>query len=728
VPFEHQPDLDFEVVRVGKSYHGNLDGCDKANLEAYLYEQRPHEAYRPAPSLGALDEQKTDSNIFQPLNGPEEMRIIELYPGEFENILTCKTHVCTLKFEYPERDAYHQETRDPETYDLAHKKKKVGPAWKRHTRHAVSIAANEPIWYTALSYAWGGSAFLKPITCNGKAFQTTHNLDRALRYLRRKDVSVMLWVDQICINQEDIAERNQQVTLMGKIYRRAYSTMVWLGEEADNSDDIFRIIEDVPTAFRSVLDERAPDPDRMSSFGLPPPGSRQWLYLSRFLSRPWFHRAWVIQEVVMSIVVQVQCGWKSVSWQDIGQFAQCMITHDLLQFLERPNSQVDQPPRKACIGIIMIDRIRAFYNAIKEPADVSNLLSHLAEGRLRQATDARDKVFAMVGMSSNAIHPDYLKSQFEIYKEAAQTILQYHLHEVDRFADHKQPDHPLFGEWVSKRTIMQHELYRLLCCVDHEQPKVCNPSWIPDWSNPRQTISLGYGGPESAVYYAAGYEIKEDAQYEQIGDRLSILGILFDSVSNIGSLASPDLKDLPDTGSPTANFVIESMYMATEHCQPYPSNSGLFEPFWKTLVAGKDETGKFKAPSDYADIFGLLFDNAKGKSPSMPDQSLTKRRLSLQNLQVRRPQRIYRQMQIAFETAVTGRRFGITSKRYMGLFPRGTKLGDQVCVFLGSQVPFVVRRQEMGDSYQLVGECYIHGIMHGEIKDMNLKEEKIEIE
>ena len=717
--FQRQPDLDFEVVRAGKSYHINLDAYDKADLETHLYEQRAHEAYRPAPSLGVLDETETetDTSIFQPLNGPEEMRIIELYPDEFDNILCCKTHVCSLKFEYPARDFDH---------DRAHKNPKAGFTFTRHTRHAISIAANEPIWYTALSYAWGGSAFLKPITCNGKAFHTTHNLDRALRYLRRTDVSVMLWVDQICINQEDVAERSQQVTLMGKIYRRAYSTMVWLGEEADNSNDVFRIIEDISSAFHLVLDERAPDPERMSSFGLPSPGSQQWLYLSQFLSRPWFHRAWVIQEVVMSIVVQVQCGRKTVSWQDIGQFAHCMINHDLLQFLVTPNPQVDQPPRKACIGINMIDRIRVFYN--NQPADASNLLSHLAEGRVRQATDARDKVFAMVGMSSNAIHPDYLKSQFEIYKEAAQTIIQYHVDEVDRFADYKQPGHPLFKSWVFKRTTMQLELYRLFCCVDHEQPNIGNPSWVPDWSTPRQTISLGYGGPGSAVYYADGYESKEDAQYKQIGDKLSIFGIVFDSVSNIGSLASPHLEDLPDTSSPTTNFVIESMHMAIEHCQPYPSNSGLFESFWNTLVAGKDETGKFKAPSDYADIFGLLFDSAMGKSPSMPDQPLTKRRLSLQSLQVRRPRRIYRQMQIAFEAAVTGRRFGITSKRYMGLLPRGTQLGDQVCVFLGSHVPFVIRRQEMFDSYQLVGECYIHGIMHGEIKEMNLKEEKVDIE
>jgi hypothetical protein len=94
---------------------------------------------------------------------------------------------------------------------------------------------------------------------------------------------------------------------------------------------------------------------------------------------------------------------------------------------------------------------------------------------------------------------------------------------------------------------MQRELYRLFHCVDHEQPKLGSPSWVPDWSMPRQTISLGFNRALSGVYYAAGYDIREDAQYKHIGDKIAILGIPFDSVSNIGSLAIPHLKDLPDT-------------------------------------------------------------------------------------------------------------------------------------------------------------------------------------
>ena len=64
----------------------------------------------------------------------------------------------------------------------------------------------------------------------------------------------------------------------------------------------------------------------------------------------------------------------------------------------------------------------------------------------------------------------------------------------------------------------------------------------------------------------------------------------------------------------------------------------------------------------------------------------------------------------------------------MGLFPRGTQAGDGICVFFGALVPFVVRPHKSSGSYQLIGECYVHGIMDGEILQMpGLETEEITI-
>ncbi len=92
-------------------------------------------------------------------------------------------------------------------------------------------------------------------------------------------------------------------------------------------------------------------------------------------------------------------------------------------------------------------------------------------------------------------------------------------------------------------------------------------------------------------------------------------------------------------------------------------------------------------------------------------------------------------MELAFSAAVTARRFATTQKGYMGLTPRGAMLGDEIAVILGASVPFLVRRvvphkynEASNDRYQLLGECYLHGIMSGEVMASMPESEMREIE
>ncbi|KAI4187640.1 MAG: hypothetical protein L6R41_002665 [Letrouitia leprolyta] len=164
-------------------------------------------------------------------------------------------------------------------------------------------------------------------------------------------------------------------------------------------------------------------------------------------------------------------------------------------------------------------------------------------------------------------------------------------------------------------------------------------------------------------------------------------------------------------------FILQCKDMITENCQEQYHDGDLFTAFWKTLVAGKDHTGFQRSPPDYADIFALLFDTATSHSPAFSSYqpSNPKRKLTLANLERRRPSHTYRQMQVAFKAAVEGRVFGTTDRGDMGLFPRGTRVGDRVCVFEGGHVPFVLRGDERHGRYRLIGECYQHGLMDGQI-------------
>jgi len=98
-----------------------------------------------------------------------------------------------------------------------------------------------PTPYEALSYTWGARAGTLPITCfdlssdkNGGegrrgVLLVTPNCDAALRHLRLRLRSRVLWIDAICIDQQSVREKNEQVPMMGDIYREAARCVVWLG-------------------------------------------------------------------------------------------------------------------------------------------------------------------------------------------------------------------------------------------------------------------------------------------------------------------------------------------------------------------------------------------------------------------------------------------------------------------------------------------------------------------
>jgi hypothetical protein len=74
--------------------------------------------------------------------------------------------------------------------------------------------------YGALSYVWGDTTQSRTITCNGQAIQVTINLADALFRLRDEQATELVWIDALCIDQDNVLERNQQVKLMKDIYTK----------------------------------------------------------------------------------------------------------------------------------------------------------------------------------------------------------------------------------------------------------------------------------------------------------------------------------------------------------------------------------------------------------------------------------------------------------------------------------------------------------------------------
>jgi hypothetical protein len=99
--------------------------------------------------------------------------------------------------------------------------------------------------FTALSYVWGkdppGDS---SITCNGVRIPVTRSCESALGHMQRKFGQLQIWVDAVCINQSDLAEKAQQIPLMGEIYSRAEAIYIWLGNGTRSTDRAMGYIAD----------------------------------------------------------------------------------------------------------------------------------------------------------------------------------------------------------------------------------------------------------------------------------------------------------------------------------------------------------------------------------------------------------------------------------------------------------------------------------------------------
>ncbi|KAJ4991558.1 heterokaryon incompatibility protein [Stagonosporopsis vannaccii] len=157
--------------------------------------------------------------------------------------------------------------------------------------------------YEALSYAWGTMPSPLPVLVDVCHFLTiTENLDWALRCLRyRSQYNRVLWIDALCINQNDLEERKHQVQLMRDIYRSASDVVIWLG--ADENRELGRLL-------RHIIYGVAPASlDHIQML------KEDVIHLSRL---PWFSRVWVVQELALSSHdPRVYIGRRHIRWSKL---------------------------------------------------------------------------------------------------------------------------------------------------------------------------------------------------------------------------------------------------------------------------------------------------------------------------------------------------------------------------------------------------------------------------
>jgi hypothetical protein len=123
--------------------------------------------------------------------------------------------------------------------------------------------------YEALSYAWGASGApdeSRPtLFLNKQEFIISSTLEQALRRLRRLDSARVMWIDRICINQDNTDEGNTQVAIMPDVYRGAVRVIAWIGENPYDSDRALLFLKEMAMHHKYILRSYYIDDARLGS-------------------------------------------------------------------------------------------------------------------------------------------------------------------------------------------------------------------------------------------------------------------------------------------------------------------------------------------------------------------------------------------------------------------------------------------------------------------------------
>jgi Heterokaryon incompatibility protein (HET) len=540
--------------------------------------------------------------------------------------------------------------------------------------------------YDAISYTWGSSSQLKTMECHNEGhLQITETLHGALLRFRLRDCPVTFWVDQLCINQDDIIERSAQVRLMKTIFAQAKKVVIWLGPASQDSDAgidlarrIFAVYDENPSADLSI--------SNLHRLGLPEAWEDSWKALQALLLRPWFHRVWVIQEIAMSKRAIVVCGEQILPWDRLASLAQrlCFAMHmrKLGAVKENIFSAVTVVKR-----ILETNQMRRRVLLGKK----NDLLRLLIAYRGCKATDAKDKVFALLGLSKEdaAILPDYRRSVKEVYIDIARLIFKSAFD-----ASPGTQRYVIFGIIYSAGSANQH------------YPPL--PSWIPDWGCDLTTDPLWQ--PEEPIFHAGGESLGKTDLLPF--DRIQLSGKVFDTITAVSMPLS--FRNFPGIGArqwAKDAWLYSCVKLATSLPSViYRTGETISEAFKRTLFANRISRGAryYKGTlHDAESRFGIL---------TLPSELPV---LEKQLLDWNGPPEPYsEEWWHNGLVEARGRALFVTGKGFIGLAPEGAKQGDRLAVLLGGDIPVVMRSAREGDGgsgWELVGECYVHGIMDGEV-------------
>ncbi|KAJ9136559.1 hypothetical protein NKR23_g9735 [Pleurostoma richardsiae] len=588
------------------------------------------------------------------------------------------------------------------------------------------------------------------IFLNGQETRVTANLAAALRSLQG-DSEQVFWIDAICINQEDIAERNSQVTLMHAIYSRADKVLAYVGEELggdkEAADFICRLARGPASEVKQAL------------WADLEPGSattRAMKSAAEFFRRPYWSRVWVQQEMVLARDLVFAWGAINIDLDTVERYLHAtMAVRPSEHELDLDSQLLIEDLFDSTTMFAYVLQFR--YRPQTGPDFKTSIVRLFDWGRSLKATDPRDVLYGMLGLfpepEGTVVVPDYNKSVVDALVEFVSAVARR------------------YGQLLVDGTGGIGRSLQI-------QPVLGWPSWVPAIENSGRKIppahwlarwSAGAGGSREAVteFLDSGralrargivVDVVEDQQLPPEGGDIyhgSFWDLVFkdqrrchpSGVSRaqaflrtlIGDHSNAAVVDgntraqaARDLASCAYGFVLSTLQMKLERphsrfidlCSMLTADSNVETRDIFEILTSKGrhvsiflwKTGAVDHIIDTLEGSGLersKTEHLKSMSEDFLLKGLTGEtiRLSAERNGYYPEQCLRTFLARTFYYSKTG--LFVTPQGYIGNGPPGTQKGDLICVLLGGRAPLIIRPVE--NHFVVVGDCYVHGVMAGEI-------------
>ena len=604
----------------------------------------------------------------------------------------------------------------------------AGPNQDASSGYAPSTPCYRYKWgdYAALSYAWGSSEKKHQIIVNARPTYVTENLEAALRALSESssfEDGFKIWVDALCINQEDYPERGSQVSKMRNIYGDAWAVIAWLGDSAHDSDQAIQFVRDLSTYSEP---ERAQQLEAKLQMDPAYLGDGSWIALHELMKRPYWYRLWIIQEVVLGAsATTICCGKSRIDWKTfctgigvlhnhLWLIKDWLLRHELSL---RKRALEDARWQTPSLHLVQQDLWPMSQHEEKNDG-------RLSYGRLLDlavvavAHDVRDRVYGLVGMMGPVIAqqlvPNYTIEPCEVFSAAARAFIR---------------------------------TYNSLDPIREGNPwgKTSTPSWAADWTwNGRiryartDTPTWGqYWNRKSFLqcepYHASG-DSSPEFSFSEDGRLLTCKGAIIDRIAGLGARAHGYFSWLEQS-------VVRPSKWKSVYGDVYGTAKALYRTLVQDRVDGQQAKPSHRAilslPSTF-NLAGPQFKRRGWKFLSLQHGYYFRwevwRKANRKFWLGDRPlesfftdvvpadasEDAYTEVYCSFDRTSKRRRLMTTEKGYIGWAPDNmfgrsanqTVQGDLIAVVFGCSTPIIIR--PCGEYFQVVGEAYVQGLMDGE--------------